>query len=242
MGSRTSYAVVGNGRMGRAMVAAMRPHLSVEGPLERGSAADSADVVLLCVPDREIAAACAAIAPSPQRCVGHMSASAELSLLEPHVHRFSLHPLLSIIGPGAPFSGATCVIDASDEQTLATVEQLASLLGMQPRHVADDRRALYHAAASTASNYITTVLGMTEILGAGVGLERAAFAQLVRSAVENWSARGARDSLTGPIARGDAETVARQRAAVIATAPELTALWDALAHATRELATSERAT
>ena len=54
--------------------------------------------------------------------------------------------------------------------------------------------------------------------------------------MENWARLGAADALTGPIARGDEETVARQRAAVEERTPELLALFDALADATRALA------
>ena len=61
-------------------------------------------------------------------------------------------------------------------------------------------------------------------------------APLVRAAVDNWARLGAHDALTGPIARGDEATVARQREAVAERAPELLDLFDALAGATRELA------
>jgi len=62
----------------------------------------------------------------------------------------------------------------------------------------------------------------------------------VRAAVENWARLGAREALTGPIARGDAATVARQRAAVAERAPDLLALFDAMADATAALARGER--
>jgi predicted short-subunit dehydrogenase-like oxidoreductase (DUF2520 family) len=58
----------------------------------------------------------------------------------------------------------------------------------------------------------------------------------VRAAVENWAEQGAARALTGPIARGDEATAARQRAAVAARAPELMPVWDALAEQTRALA------
>ena len=60
----------------------------------------------------------------------------------------------------------------------------------------------------------------------------------MRAAVENWAAAGAEHALTGPIARGDEDTVARQRDAVAERTPELLPLWDALAEATRALAQS----
>jgi predicted short-subunit dehydrogenase-like oxidoreductase (DUF2520 family) len=59
---------------------------------------------------------------------------------------------------------------------------------------------------------------------------------LVRASVENWATVGSEQALTGPVARGDAATVARQREAVGERTPELLALFDALTAATHELA------
>ena len=59
---------------------------------------------------------------------------------------------------------------------------------------------------------------------------------LVRATVENWARLGPERALTGPVARGDEATVARQRAAVADAAPELIELFDALVTATRALA------
>ena len=56
----------------------------------------------------------------------------------------------------------------------------------------------------------------------------------MRATVANWEAEGAA-ALTGPIARGDEATVARQRAAVADRLPERAALFDALVAATRDL-------
>src|SRR3954452_25428713 len=81
-------AVVGRGRMGSALTAA----LALGEPLGRGADAADADVVLLAVPDAEIAAAAAAIAPG--RLVGHLSGATTLDPLAPH-EAFSLHPLMT---------------------------------------------------------------------------------------------------------------------------------------------------
>ena len=231
-------AIVGRGRMGEALAAALRQvGARVTGPLGRGATGEGAKVVLLCVPDREIARAAQPVMRGP--LVGHVSASAPLDLLAPH-ERFGLHPLLSVVGAGTNFTGATCAVEGSSERALETARALARRLGMTPRTIASDDRALYHAAASAASNFLVTLEGMAEQLAAKVGVERAALAPLVRASVENWVTLGASAALTGPIARGDEETAARQRAAVADRAPDLVPLWDALEDGTRALASARR--
>ena len=230
--------IIGRGRMGEALATALEEAgVAVRGPLGRGADGEGATVVLLCVPDREIEAASRSIAAGP--VVGHVSASAPLILLSPH-ERFNLHPLLSVVGAGTSFRGATCAVEGSTERALAIARALAERLGMQPRTIAAEDRALYHAAASAASNFLVTLEGMAERLAGEVGLERAALAPLVRASVENWITRGAAAALTGPIARGDEETAARQRAAVAERAPDLVPLWDALVAGTRDLAETAR--
>ena len=108
---------------------------------------------------------------------------------------------------------------------------------MRPFEIEDSGRAAYHAAASIASNFLVTLEDAAERVAAGAGLDpadaRELLAPLVRSTVENWAARGPERALTGPIARGDEATVARQRAAIAEAAPELLALFDELAERTR---------
>lgn len=229
-------AVVGRGRMGHALASALRrAAVAVQGPLARGATGEGATVVILCVSDREIAAASALIAPG--RLVAHVSASAPMTLLEPHEH-FVLHPLLSVTGNGARFEGATCAINGSTAHAIDVASALSTQLGMRPRFIEPAHRPLYHAAASAASNFVTTTLGMAEQLAAGVGLHREELLPLVQSAVDHWAEQGARAALTGPIARGDVDTVVMQERAVSASAPELLPLWRALAEGTRELARS----
>jgi predicted short-subunit dehydrogenase-like oxidoreductase (DUF2520 family) len=232
-------AIVGRGRMGQALAAALaRSGVDVEGPLGRGATGEDADVVLLCVPDAEIEAAGALIAPG--RLVGHCSGATTLEPLEPH-EAFSIHPLMTVAGPRTRFEGAGCVIAGKTERALGMAAALARTLGMRAAVVPDEDRALYHAAASMASNYLVTLAGAAERLAESVGVDRVMLIPLVRAAIENWAADGAARALTGPIARGDDATTASQRAAVAAHTPELLALWDALAAETQTLARRQRA-
>jgi predicted short-subunit dehydrogenase-like oxidoreductase (DUF2520 family) len=116
------------------------------------------------------------------------------------------------------------------------VRALAESLGMRPFAVADEDRAAYHAAASIASNFLVTLEAAAERLAAHAGAERELLVPLVRATVDNWAQLGPERALTGPLVRGDEETVARQRDAIAERAPELLALFDALADATRSLA------
>ncbi len=226
-----SIAIVGAGRLGSVLAKA----LGAPGPLGRGASARGATTVLLCVPDSEIASAARAIEAGP--LVGHCSGATGLGVLAPH-EAFSLHPLMTVPAGAAPgvLRGAGCAVDGSTQRALAVAEALAAALGMRATRVADEDRAAYHAAASIASNFLVALEGAAERLAATAGVDREYLVPLVREAVENWAARGAEGALTGPIARGDHETVARQRAAVAERTPDLLPLFDAMVDATRAVA------
>ncbi|HET6865226.1 MAG TPA: DUF2520 domain-containing protein [Solirubrobacteraceae bacterium] len=210
----------------------------VNGPLGRGADGTGSDAVLLCVPDVEIAAAAAQIAPG--RLVGHCSGATDLRPLAPH-EAFSLHPLMTVTAAGADFAGAGAAIAGSTPRALGLARELAHALSMRPVEIAEADRAAYHAAASIASNFLITLEAAAERLGATVGLEREQLIPLVRASVENWARLGPERALTGPVARGDETTIQRQREAVAEAAPELLELFDALVHATRELAVHREA-
>ncbi|GAA1941392.1 DUF2520 domain-containing protein [Microbacterium aoyamense] len=225
--------VVGDGRMGRALVAALRDAgADVQGPRARGEDACGAAIVLLAVPDAAIRAAAQVIAPGP--LVGHLSGAEQLAVLSPH-EGFSIHPLMTVTAQGADFSGVSAAIDGTTDRARATAEQLARAMRMTPFRVAPGDRAAYHAAASIASNFAVTLETFAEDLAATAGVPREALVPLVRASIENWAAMGA-DALTGPVARRDEATVARQRAAVAERLPERLDLFDALVATTRELA------
>ncbi len=233
MGELDSIAVVGAGRLGTALAAA----LHADGPLGRG-ASPTAGVVLLCVPDGEIAAAAAAVAPGP--LVGHCSGATGLEPLAGH-EAFSLHPLMTVPAGSPPgvFAGAGAAVDGSTPRALAVATALAERLGMRPARVRPEDRVAYHAAAAIASNFLVTLEWGAERLAATAGVSREQLAPLVRAAVETWVELGAERALTGPIARGDEDTVARHRETVQERTPDLLPLFDAMADATRALARTE---
>lgn len=232
-------AIAGAGRLGSALAAALRDRgHTVDGPFGRGYDGVGADLVLLCVPDGQIPAAAAALAPGP--LVGHCSGALDLGVLSPH-ESLTLHPLMTVTPSGARFDGAGAAIAGSTRRALALAERLALDLGMRPFPIADEDRAAYHAAASIASNFLVALEDAAERLAATAGVPREALVPLARAALDNWASDGSARALTGPIARGDEATVERQRRAIAERAPELLAMFDALADATRAIASQAQA-
>ncbi|WP_308492764.1 DUF2520 domain-containing protein [Microbacterium terrisoli] len=228
--------VIGAGRVGPVFARALRmAGVTTHGPLRRGEHIPLADVALLCVPDREIRDAAAA-ATGRAHYLGHTSGATPL-----HDVDLGVHPLQTFTGEedetalrgiGAAIAGRTT--DAED-----VARRLAETLGMRPFVLADADRAAYHAAASVASNFLLTLEAAAERLAsAAMPAEQARelLVPLVRTTVENWATLGAASALTGPIARGDEATVARQRDAVAEAAPDLLDLFDTLVAHTRTLA------
>jgi predicted short-subunit dehydrogenase-like oxidoreductase (DUF2520 family) len=229
-----SLAIVGQGRLGTALAAALRDAgWAVEGPLGRGADAAGAEAVLLCVPDDQIAPAASLIAPGT--LVGHCSGATGLDTLAPH-EAFSLHPLMTVTADGAHFAGAGAAIAGATPRALELAKALARALELRPVEIPDGDRAAYHAAASIASNFLITLEAAAERLAKTAGADRELLAPLVRATVGNWAALGPERALTGPVARGDDATVARQRAAIAERAPDLLPLFDVLVDATRALA------
>jgi predicted short-subunit dehydrogenase-like oxidoreductase (DUF2520 family) len=242
--SELRIGVVGRGRLGTALTEALRKAgRDVAGPAGRGEV-PSADAIVLCVPDAEIPAAAAVVADAAP-FVGHTSGATALAALE-RAHpdgRFGLHPLQTFTGsPGDTerFSGCRCAVGGTSAGALDAALGIARSLGMEPFELSDEQRPAYHAAASIASNFLVALEAAAEEVAAGAGLDpaeaRAALAPLVRATVDNWATLGPERALTGPVARGDELTVAAQREAVRATAPQLEALFDVMVERATALA------
>jgi predicted short-subunit dehydrogenase-like oxidoreductase (DUF2520 family) len=145
---------------------------------------------------------------------------------------------MTVTAAGATFAGATAAVAGATPRALATAEALARALGMRTVQIDDSDRAAYHAAASVAANFLVVLEDLAERLAATAGVGREPLVTLVQAAVANWAALGAEGALTGPVARGDEQSVARQREAVAERAPADLELFDALTEATRRLTTA----
>jgi predicted short-subunit dehydrogenase-like oxidoreductase (DUF2520 family) len=190
-------------------------------------------VVFLTVPDDVVAGIAARVAAEgkaipPTVAFVHASGALELGALAPLSGRHpigSFHPLRSFPEPGPPaaFRDIVIAVDASSPSLLRVLSRLARDLGAAPRRVDDSGRALYHAAAVFASNYVVALLaeaaGLLEQSGWTEKEAVKGLTALAEGAVANVARRGPTAALTGPIRRGDAETVSRHLAAVARSGP-----------------------
>jgi predicted short-subunit dehydrogenase-like oxidoreductase (DUF2520 family) len=237
--------VVGAGRMAAALVPGLRSAGWTVAAHARSAAgraalrrlrvpsraltrAADANLVLLAVPDAEIAKAAAAVAPFVRRgaVVAHLSGALDLAPLAPvrarRAHAGSLHPNQALAG-GPFLPGVVAAIDG-DAAALRLLGRVARDLRLTAIRVPAERRALYHAAAVFSSNLVMALADLAAETwarsGAPAPVGPRVIASLMRGAVENLERRGLPAALTGPASRGDAAVVARQVAALRGEARE----------------------
>lgn len=182
-------------------------------------------LLFLALPDQALPAAARALAggsPPAGSAAVHLSGALGLDVLAPAGAAGwttgSFHPLRPFAGavPPAGWAGVLVAVDASTAELQARLEELARRLGGRPRRVPAEERTLYHAAAVTGSNYVVALAalaaGILESAGWTRGEALEALLPLLRGAVESLEAEGLPAALTGPVRRGDVETVERQLA------------------------------
>ena len=206
--------VIGPGRAGTAMSRALAAAgWTVAGALRHGDdvadAAQGVDLLLISTPDAAVADVAAAVEPVPTTVVAHLAGSLGLDALGQHARRASIHPLVSIPTGDTDVRDAWFAV-AGDE----LAEKVVADLGGRAVTVADEHRAAYHAAACIASNHLVALLGQVERVAASAGVPLEAFLALAAQTLDNVAAVGPRDALTGPVRRGDRETIERHRAAL----------------------------
>jgi predicted short-subunit dehydrogenase-like oxidoreductase (DUF2520 family) len=212
--------VIGRGRVGAAIAGRLE---------ERGVALrEGAELALLCVPDTAIRDVVRGLPPD-QPWVAHVSGATSLAALDPFRRRFSVHPLQTFTHSRGPeqLDGAFAAVTAEGDEARERGFWLGHVLGLTPFDLADEARPLYHAGAAIASNYLVTLHRVASDLFDAAGAPPEALAPLMRRTIENGF------ELTGPIERGDWETVESHRTAIRATRPDLEPLYEVLAEATR---------
>lgn len=203
-----------------------------------------AEIILLTVPDRLIGVVAEKLAQEATcggkiflHCSGSLGLEDMAPLARAGAHVGSLHPLQSFAGGATELKGVYMAVDG-DEVAQRAAHSIAALLGGHPFHVPAAERAAYHAAACICSNYAVAVEALAQgLMSRWLGDEQAAWQALLPlfkgTAANLQGTASPRTVLTGPIARGDATTVAKHLAVL---PPELVDMYCSLGLATTELA------
>jgi predicted short-subunit dehydrogenase-like oxidoreductase (DUF2520 family) len=218
--------VVGSGRVGSAVATRLRERELDVRTTGRELEVRGAQLALICVPDGAIGEIAARIVPGPW--IAHVSGAAPLTALDPHLRRFSVHPLQTFARSrgSEQLDGAFAAVTAETEEARELGFWLARTLALTPFELTDESRPLYHAGAAIASNYLVTLYRVASQLFEAAGAPPEGLVPLMRRTIDNGF------ELTGPIERGDWMTVEAHRNAIRSVRPELEPLYDVLAEAT----------
>jgi predicted short-subunit dehydrogenase-like oxidoreductase (DUF2520 family) len=218
-----------------------------EAPASPAEAARQANLVVLAVPDAAIAPVCQQIADQggfePGDVAMHLSGACTSDALaaarRAGAAALAFHPIQTFARPDPDlFDGITCAVQG-DPHAVDLALALARFLGAAGVPVRPQDKPLYHAALAIACNYAVTLAdaGAELLRDTGFG-DRAlhALLPLLRGTVENLARTGLPDALTGPIARGDIETVRSHLTALETHAPHLLPVYRSLGIQTAALA------
>jgi len=240
-------SAVSQASLGR--LASVLPDVPVRGPEQ---VIEQANLVLLTVPDDTLPGLAAGLASTgvkmEGRLVAHASGRHGLGVLDPLAERgalpLALHPVMTFTGRRedvAKMAGISWGVTAP-LPLRPVAEVLVLEMGGEPVFIDEDKRDLYHAALANAANYLVTLVVESQdmLRASGVADPAKMLGPLLWAALENALSLGPA-ALTGPVARGDADTIAAHIAAIKAATPEALGAYLAMARLTAEQALAARA-
>ncbi|MFZ3558302.1 Rossmann-like and DUF2520 domain-containing protein [Streptomyces sp. BH055] len=205
------------------------------------------DLVLLTVPDDVLPGLVEGFAETgavrPGQLLVHTSGRYGTKVLEPALRAgalpLALHPAMTFTGTPVDvqrLAGCSFGVTAPEELRMAA-EALVIEMGGEPEWIAEENRALYHAALALGANHLVTLVAesMELLRESGVGAPDRMLGPLLGAALDN-ALRSGDAALTGPVARGDAGTVAAHITELRKHAPGTVAGYLAMARATADRA------
>ena len=237
-------AVSGVSEQSRTRAAQLLPGIPVVSPED---VVRRSELVLLAVPDDALADLVAGLAATRTwqagQLVAHTSGRHGLEVyapaLEQHVLGLALHPAMTFTGTGLDLERLVeCCFGVTAPEPLRPVaEALVLEIGAEPVWIEESARPLYHAALAHGANHLVTLIAQSlqALRAAGVETPSRVLGPLVSAALDN-ALRAGDAALTGPVARGDAGTVAEHLRQLQSLSPDIRPTYLALARATAERA------
>lgn len=237
-------AVSGVSDASRRRAAELLPDIPVVEPAE---VLARAELVLLTVPDDVLPTLVEGLAETgavrPGQLLVHTSGRYGTKVLDPALRAgalpLALHPAMTFTGSAVDvqrLAGCSFGVTAPEELRLAA-EALVIEMGGEPEWIAEEARPLYHAALALGANHLVTLVAqsMELLTKAGVAAPDRMLGPLLGAALDN-ALRSGDAALTGPVARGDAGTVAAHVGELRAHAPQMVGGYLAMARATADRA------
>lgn len=237
-------AVSGVSEESRTRAAQLLPGIPVVAPED---VVRRSELVLLAVPDDALTDLVAGLAATRSwqagQLVAHTSGRHGLEVyapaLEQHVLGLALHPAMTFTGTGLDLERLVeCCFGVTAPEPLRPVaEALVLEIGAEPVWIEESARPLYHAALAHGANHLVTLIAQSlqALRAAGVETPSRVLGPLVSAALDN-ALRAGDAALTGPVARGDAGTVAEHLRQLQSLSPDIRPTYLALARATAERA------
>ncbi len=220
---------------------------------DNGLAAMGADLVILAVPDKAIASVAIEVSAGGAmkrgaivaHCAGGLPAGVLSGVNAAGGHKGAIHPLQSFadVDTAVQMLPETFFFLEGDPEAVDVLRSVVIALNGRPVEIDGSKKALYHAGAAAASNFLVTLIqyAVTLLFRAGVPADAAlgALLPLIKGTVANLENVGLPDALTGPIARGDLGTVKRHLRALEGMPGDFVRLYRLLARKTIDVATAK---
>ncbi|RYC14256.1 Rossmann-like and DUF2520 domain-containing protein [Nocardioides zhouii] len=240
-------SAAGESDASRRRIEALLPGVEGAKPTD---VARGCDLLLLTVPDDMLSNVVTMLAASGAiregQVVVHTSGRHGLAVLAPAravgARTIAMHPAMTFTGTALDLTRLSgCVFGVTaDDADRALTESLVADLGGRPMWVPEDRRTLYHAGLAHGANHLVTLVteAMEILSAAGADAPAATLRPLLTAALDNALDHGDA-ALTGPIVRGDVETVRAHLADLVTTAPQTLPSYVAMARATLDRAVTD---
>jgi predicted short-subunit dehydrogenase-like oxidoreductase (DUF2520 family) len=226
---RPSIAIVGVGRLGTALAkrlagAGYDITTVISRKVRSGAAKVNADLIWICVPDSEIAQVTAKFGAStrPGRIAFHSSGALTSDVLAPlrrkGAHIASVHPLMTFVRGSVPdLAGVSFAIEG-DRTAVRVARSIVHDLGATPTHVRKRDKVAYHAFATMICPLLVSLLVSSEKAARKAGIStreaRRRMMPIIRQTLANYEKLGPAGAFSGPIVRGDSETILKHLAAM----------------------------
>lgn len=215
---------------------------------------DNSDIIIISTNDNEIPKVCNVLVDEDFLKEGkiliHMSGAASSKILkrvkEKKCYIYSLHPLQAFADVNKAVKDLKDTVFSleGDEEKMSIIEDILNSTGNNYFKIASEQKEIYHATACVVSNYLVTLIDYGLSLFQAIGINKdegyKALYPLIEGSIKNIYQLGTAKALTGPIARGDNETITKHITALNKILPDSLKLYNLLGLKTLDLASEEK--